>query len=140
MARIRVDWEKTRLSISQMEEYAQELKQMAGEVDDVRGNLRFKILSSDIIASTLRLMSERLTGAESSVRTLGSSLSAITNTYRNTERGIFQAWDDSAELKQAADAYDNTTQTFDDNPDNGTYGADQGDMANNKKGIWFLLV
>ena len=29
LARIRVDWEKTRLSISQMEEYAQELKQMA---------------------------------------------------------------------------------------------------------------
>ena len=138
LARIRLDWEKTQLSISQMEEYAQELKQMAGEVDDVRGNLRFKILSSDIIASTLRLMSERLTGAESSVRMLGSSLSAITNMYRNTERGIFQAWDDSAELKQAADAYDNTTQTFDDNPDNGTYGADQGDMANNKKGIWFF--
>lgn len=42
------------------------------------------------------------------------------------------------ELASLADAQDKTTKTFDDDKNNGTYGADQGDMAHNKKGIWFF--
>lgn len=42
------------------------------------------------------------------------------------------------ELVSLADAQDKTTKTFDDDKSNGTYGADQGDMAHNKKGIWFF--
>ena len=41
-------------------------------------------------------------------------------------------------LSGLADAQDKTTKTFDDDKKNGTYGADQGDMANNKKGMWFF--
>ncbi len=42
------------------------------------------------------------------------------------------------ELASLADAQDKIAKTFDDDKGNGTYGADQGDMAHNKKGIWFF--
>ena len=45
---------------------------------------------------------------------------------------------EGAEIAFLADAQDRTTKTFDDDKSNGTYGGDQGNMAYNKKGMWFF--
>ncbi|MBR1603402.1 MAG: hypothetical protein IJ667_08180 [Synergistaceae bacterium] len=72
-------------------------------------------------------------GQSGSDRNLPVTQIPDTDVNRAHVDGISRSYEDK--LLSSAHAVDKTTKTFDDDPSNGTYGADQGDMANNKKGI-----
>ena len=82
-----------------------------------------------------------------SAERVSKSVRRAADLYEDTEEKILnrinmlevaRTWQTAYELEALAGAYDKTTTTFDDNKKNGTYGADQGDMAHNKKGMWFF--
>lgn len=68
-------------------------------------------------------------------------LNKIANFYEKTEKNIVGSRSDGVEIPDANSYkdYDNKTKVFDDDDDNGSYGADQGDMYYNKSGFDFWI-
>ena len=143
LTKISVDLERIRPSISELEAYTSELKGIAGDVEGIRGNIRFKILSRASISSVLRNISAQISRDEESMRAMYDGLEKIASRYSNTERSILndlegkEADGGAAYFEDACAAYDGEKKTFDNDSENGGYGANQNDMTG-KTGIPFL--
>ena len=92
MTKISADLGRIRPSISELEAYARELKGIAGDVDGIRRNIRFKILSRASISSVLRDISEQISRDEKSMRAMYDGLEKIASRYTNTEENILEVW------------------------------------------------
>lgn len=114
-------------------------------------NISFQSISGSVSASNAaqaavnyRSAAKRLSDHS---RSLSSAVKQVSASFRTTEAGNNRGLNAGEKapkngggdtISRRGDAYDRTTRTFDDDKSNGTYGADQGDMAHNKKGIWFF--
>ena len=92
LTKISADLGRIRPSISELEAYARELKGIAGDVDGIRRNIRFKILSRASISSVLRDISEQISRDEKSMRAMYDGLEKIASRYTNTEENILEVW------------------------------------------------
>lgn len=91
------------------------------------------------IISKLEILKEQTQKEANNITSLADKLVEIVDNFEKAEKNISGKQKNTEEMlqKQTKD-YDRTTTTFDDDESNGTYGADQGDMSHNKKGIWFF--
>lgn len=139
MAKILIDTLKVSSLLNIENSIEMKLKSLSQDVDGIRSNLRYKIAGQEAIVARLKEAVEQINKEQLAVSALQSGLEEIIANYNNTEKRCAAILEtDSLELRSLADAVDKTTKTFDDDKKNGTYGADQGDMAHNKKGIWFF--
>ena len=88
MANIYIESVKVHPSVDQLGGIAQELGQLAGDIDIVRGNLRSQMAGKAAIASSLQKVAEQIRREERSARSLGKGLEQILKLYNNTEAGI----------------------------------------------------
>ena len=145
MAYLYLDSAKTKYVLSDQDALIRELNSLMRQVDSVRTNLRYKIACQATISARL-LDTKNQIGLEAQRSAqMRDAFSQIIALYQQTETknmGLLQADKVKAQksdiIQGAGNAQDKTTKTFDDDKDNGTYGADQGDMDHHKKGIWFF--
>ena len=138
MAKFYVHPQNMAQSAEQIAKFAQMLEVFAGEVDSVRRSLRFQIACRQTIEANLRTASTQIERRGTAMRAMHGSLEKILALYQQTEQALSEIKPGTQPVEGLMGAYDQTTKTFDDDPSNGTYGADQGDMANNESGFGFL--
>ncbi|MCI8869309.1 hypothetical protein D1646_02975 [Pseudoflavonifractor sp. 60] len=142
MAKISVELAAIKPALQKEEELAAQLMELYRDVNGIRSGLRFKIAGQEQISARLLESAEQITKEQNSVRVMREALEQILAQYKSVETRVTELVTDQAEAldvqELAGGAYDQNTTTFDNDKSNGTYGADQGDMANNKKGMWFF--
>jgi len=146
MARIFIEPAKAKNVVGLESSLEDSLRSLGREVDGVRGKLRYKIAGEEAISARLREAAEQLTREAAATRACRTGLEQVIRRYEQTENANRERASSAEQTstRQASDAGkqndapDKSTKTFDDDPNNGTYGADQGDMKNHKKGIPFL--
>lgn len=130
MANIYIESVKVHPSVDQLGGIAQELGQLAGDIDIVRGNLRSQMAGKAAIASSLQKVAEQIRREERSARSLGNGLEQILNLYNNTESGIrnnllSHGNVSASQNHRETGAYHVDSIVFD---DDGSYGGNQGNM------------
>ena len=91
------------------------------------------------IINKLEILKEQTKKEANNITSLADKLVEIVDNFEKAEKNIIGKQKNTEEmLQKQTKAYDRTTKTFDDDKSNGTYGADQGDMSHNKKGIGFF--
>ena len=130
MANIYIESVKVHPSVNQLGGIAQELGQLAGDIDIVRGNLRSQMAGKAAIASSLQKVAEQIRREERSARSLGNGLEQILNLYNNTESGIrnnllSHGNVSASQNHRETGAYHVDSIVFD---DDGSYGGNQGNM------------
>lgn len=142
MGSFSVNFSETKNTGNQLEKIIICLADMADQVEWVRNSYTAaNTVASARIQSRLKKNRADLYALKASISGFRVSLEEIMRLYEETEKSILGSGErekSEIELKELADAQDKTTKTFDDDKRNGTYGADQGDMAKNKKGLWFF--
>ena len=109
------------------------------DVDEVRQSLGSYIGDWVNIINMLSEVATQISRETSSIKNMHDGMEGIIDRYSQSERlCASNLAADDAELVGLADAQDRSTKTFDDDKNNGSYGGDQGNMAYNKKGIWFF--
>ena len=130
MANIYIESVKVHPSVDQLGGIAQELGQLAGDIDIVRGNLRSQMAGKAAIASSLQKVAEQIRREERRDRSLGNGLEQILNLYNNTEAGIrnnllSHGNVSASQNHRETGAYHVDSIVFD---DDGSYGGNQGNM------------
>ena len=130
MANIYIESVKVHPSVDQLGGIAQELGQLAGDIDIVRGNLRSQMAGKAAIASSLQKVAEQIRREERSARSLGNGLEQNLNLYNNTESGIrnnllSHGNVSASQNHRETGAYHVDSIVFD---DDGSYGGNQGNM------------
>ena len=130
MANIYIESVKVHPSVDQLGGIAQELGQLAGDIDIVRGNLRSQMAGKAAIASSLQKVAEQIRREERSARSVGNGLEQILNLYNNTESGIrnnllSHGNVSASQNHRETGAYHVDSIVFD---DDGSYGGNQGNM------------
>ena len=130
MANIYIESVKVHPSVDQLGGIAQELGQLAGDIDIVRGNLRSQMAGKAAIASSLQKVAEQIRREERSARSLGNGLEQILNLYNNTESRIrnnllSHGNVSASQNHRETGAYHVDSIVFD---DDGSYGGNQGNM------------
>ncbi len=113
-------------------------KRMVDYSNDIDGVIRALSFMDKNITRKLRASKSKIVNDSEKICVLTDDLSKIVDMYEQTEKLIMSSGNSALEIVSLSSAYDKTTKTFDDDKKNGTYGADQGDMAHNKKGIPFF--
>lgn len=147
MAKIYIELSKSKASLQQWVELEQALTTLSRETESVRSGLRHKIAGQEAISARMREAVEQLTKESGSAGNMRSALEEIIRRYEQTEKGNTGRVGVEAVQIMGNGVTGNRggpqdTRTFDDDPNNGTYGADQGDMAHNRTGfkfLWFRL-
>lgn len=85
MAKISIDPAKTKPCVTRMDDVARNLKELSGTLDDIRGNLGYKIAGREQIAARLRDVSGQVVREETAVRSMRDGLEQIVNQYLKTE-------------------------------------------------------
>lgn len=85
MAKISIDPAKTTPCVTRLEDVARNLKELSGTLDDIRGNLGYKIAGQEQIAARLRDVSGQVVREETAVRSMRDGLERIVNQYQRTE-------------------------------------------------------
>ena len=119
-----------------------ELRNYAERIEQVSQGLRGNHgISMELLCDKINLQNEEVFREADKLRGMSSSLNSIVVKYAEAEKKIAEAKsrkENDEVLKNLSQDYDRTTKTFDDDKQNGSYGADQGNMAHHKKGIWFF--
>ena len=155
MANLNVEPVQVRPCAERTKEVAQKLNALAGEVDSIRGNLRFKIAGREQIAARLRDISEKIVREEAVTRSMGDALDRILSQYERAESanlarlapdsvdnagGSASSGGGGAGGSGGGNAYRVDSILFD---NDGSYGGDQGHMENvynwNPIKCWELL-
>lgn len=125
-----------------MESFETELRNYAERIEQVSQSLRSNHgISMEFLCDKINLQNEEVFREADKLSGMSSSLNSIVVKYAEAERKIAEAKsrkENDEVLKNLSQDYDRTTKTFDDDKQNGSYGADQGNMAHHKKGIWFF--
>ena len=125
-----------------IESFETELRNYAERIEQVSQGLRGNHgISMELLCDKINLQNEEVFREADKLRGMSSSLNSIVTKYAEAERKIAEARsckENDEVLKNLSQDYDRTTKTFDDDKQNGSYGADQGNMAHHKKGIWFF--
>ncbi len=138
MGEWKVDTAKVKGVTGEQRRLAAELKNLSQQIGNTGNTLA--ISQRQAVQNTLRQISEQVQEEAVCLSDHSGKLNQIASLYENTEIRIVGNKDtgEKDEIKNGSQDYDRTTTTFDDDKKNGTYGADQGDMAHNKKGLWFF--
>lgn len=138
MEQWKVDTAKVKGVTGEQRRLVAELKNLSQQIENT-GNA-ITISQRQAVQGTLRRISEQVQEEAVCLSDHSEKLNQIASLYESTEKRIVGNKDigGADELKNLSQDYDRTTITFDDDKKNGTYGADQGDMAHNKKGLWFF--
>lgn len=85
MAKISIDPAKTMQCIDRMEDVARNLKELSDALDDIRGNLGYKIAGQAQIMARMRDVSGQIVREETAVRSMRDGLEQIIQQYQRTE-------------------------------------------------------
>lgn len=140
MGEWRIEPEKVERLAGEIKSLEDDLRNYSEQIERVSQKLRKNQgVSIHSLCDKMDLQNGEVLKDASKMNSLSTSLSSIVTKYVGAERRISQNMDlENNKLDDLAQDYDRTTKTFDDDERNGTYGADQGNMAHNKKGIWFF--
>lgn len=146
MAKIYIQPISAKSTLHKEGELDKTLSELHRTAASIKTGLRYKISAQHTISERLQESIEQIAKEQMAVQSMRSSFEQIIMQYEKTECRATELVTDQAKdhieqqaaLQKLADAYDTTTKTFDDDKNNGTYGADQGDMNANKKGMWFF--
>lgn len=130
---------------AEIEEIEQKLREISRDVSRIGRDveeIKFVLETPedlDTANEKIRKMALKIQEYAQAVSQSAAVLETVHEMYQATENEIDGgAVEDACRLSALGIAQDRTTKTFDDDKKNGTYGADQGNMAYNKKGLWFF--
>lgn len=133
MPRIYVEFVKMKQMATTTLSVSSQINKLCSDFLKAVKELDWEIKFQADINSSANLIFQKLLSYEGALKKYQTFLSDAYILYEGLDSEGY-----GTELASLADAQDKTTKTFDDDKSNGTYGADQGDMAHNKKGMWFF--
>lgn len=141
MGEMRIDLGRTEQIAGEINSFGKDLRDYSERIEQVSQRLRRnRGASISALCGKIDLQNEEVLREAAKMEKLSNSLSSIVVKYIETEKriaGYKNSKENKNTLENSTHNYDRTTKTFDDDEKNGTYGADQGNMAHNEKGIDF---
>lgn len=141
MAELMIKSSKIKTSCLEEINISKEVNALSKRVDEVVRQLGRQGGQFSSLNSKLEDYSQNIKTVSKDLIKSAEVLNKIANVYEKTEKNIVGSRSDGVEIPDANiyKDYDNKTKVFDDDDDNGSYGADQGDMYYNKSGFDFWI-
>ena len=137
MAHFFVKLSEIEFVIGQMENMEQYIGNLYEQLEKVKKDFQWSNKGLNIFGKNLVSISAQLNREKRTVASMKSNIKEIVVCYKKADKNAAENTCKRDKKINLSNVYDKTT-TFDDDKENGTYGPDQGNMNQNKKGIEFL--
>jgi archaellum component FlaC len=138
MSKITVNFCEMRECVEKSKNTIAKLNAFSDQINAVNKQMENISNCGDGIKTNLQAIAKQVQTVEATMSNTQIRLENIIKLYYLTETDLCDKGRENASLNASYEDYDKNTNTFDDDDHNGSYGADQGNMAHHRTGVDFL--